>query len=95
MTGTSVTSRIRLERLPAVELRHRHVEDDEIRPRLEHLPERGLAVGGVDDLVAGAREQHAEEAPDVGVVVDDEHPEALHTLFIPERPGHSSRARRP
>src|SRR5207237_30506 len=39
-----------LQRPPAVQLRHRHIEDDEIGPGLEDLPQRGLPVRRVDDL---------------------------------------------
>jgi hypothetical protein len=44
--------------------------------------EAGAAVAGLDDVVARAPQQLCDQAPDVGVVVDDEDARSAHTVFI-------------
>ena len=73
-----------LERLPAVELGHRDVEEDEIWRRRVERTQALPAVGTLQDLVARPLEELANEATDIGVVVDDEHASSLHTRSIPD-----------
>ena len=61
-----------LERLPAVELGHRDVEDDEIGAMGMEGTQPGPAVAGHRDLVSGPHEQNADQLADVRLVVDDE-----------------------
>ena len=63
-----------LERLEAVELRHREVQDDEIGWIRVERPQRRAAVHRRHDAVAGAAQQLLEQKADVVVVVNDEHP---------------------
>src|SRR5262245_30230893 len=63
-----------LERLEAVELGHREVEDDEVaRARVEGT-QRHTAVLRRLHGVAGPAKEFVEQKADVVVVVDDEHP---------------------
>src|SRR4029078_8709038 len=71
------------EGLPAGEIRHRYVEDDEVRRRLVEGANAGAPVGGLLDGEPGSAEQLHDEGTDVRVVVDHEHPEFVHTSFIP------------
>ena len=70
-----------LERLVAVHVGHRHVEDHERRRRREELSKRGPSVARLVDRVARALEQLPQQQADVVVVVDDEDSEA--GAFIP------------
>ena len=54
------------------DLRHHHVEHDQVGPVPADDLERLAAVGRLDDLVAVEPEGEADELPDVGLVVDDE-----------------------
>ena len=62
-----------LEDLPAVELGHRHVEDDQIVLAGVERPQRRAPVGLIVDVISRPFEHEPEERPDVLVVVDDEH----------------------
>ena len=57
-----------------VGLRHHHVEQDEIRLRRPGELERGMSVGGRDDVVALRLQHRLEEAHVLGDVVDHEDP---------------------
>ena len=59
--------------LVAVEARHLEIEHDQADARVRHVLQRGGAVDGRDNLVAITVEQHAQDASDVRVVVDDKH----------------------
>src|SRR4029077_21098696 len=73
-----------LECLVAVELRHRHVENDECRCAREQITKSRAAVLRFVDRVAGALEELAHEQPDVLVVVDYEDTgPGVHTGLIP------------
>ena len=61
-----------LQDAPAVQARHLHVEDDEIRLLGVKPLQPLVAVGGFDHVVAGALEQLLHQSADVGFVVDDE-----------------------
>ena len=63
-----------LERLEAVELGHREIEDDDVRRILVEDPKRQPAVLGCFDGVASPSEELLEQQTDVVVVVHDEHP---------------------
>ena len=76
-----------LQHVPAVELGHRDVEDDEVGPPRVELAQAVAAVLGLLDLRPAAFEERPHEAADVVVVVDDEHSKLAHTAFIP-RPSH-------
>ena len=56
----------------AVELRHRHVHQDQVRLRLEGHLHAGGPVGGDHHLVALLLEGEDEDALDVQVVIDDQ-----------------------
>ncbi len=64
----------RLGDLPAVDVGHHHVEQDEIRRRRADLVERVLAVHGGHDVVALHLEVDLEQSPDHMIVVDRHHP---------------------
>ena len=66
-----------VEHLEPVELRHRDVEEDEVGLLGDGRLESGLAVLGLDDLVAAAAERDVHEQPYLPVVVGDE--DLLHT----------------
>src|SRR5438477_9482273 len=59
--------------LPAVQLGHHDVEQDEVGARLVRLPDGLGASGGDDDVVTFLAEVVAEELRDVALVLDDEH----------------------
>ena len=59
---------------PAVELRHHHVEQDEIGPLLARELEALAAVGGLEHLDARSDQVDAAKQPDRALVVDDQHP---------------------
>jgi len=67
-----------LERLPAVELRHRDVEHHEVRVVRLEPAERLQPARRLDDGVAGAFEQDPHEAANVVLVLHDEHLCRLH-----------------
>ena len=58
----------------AVQVRHHHVEHDQVGAERVGQGERLLAVGGRGDLEAGEAQAGREQLEDVGLVVDDEQP---------------------
>ena len=70
-----------LERLPAVELGHPHVEHHEVRAHLVEAPQPAPAVLGRDHLMAGALELHAQDEGEVRRVVDDQDASHLHMMW--------------
>jgi hypothetical protein len=60
--------------LPAVELGHHDVEQDDVRPGLPGAPEGVGAVGDARHLPAFLRQVVADQLGDVGLVLDDEDP---------------------
>ena len=60
--------------LEAVQLRHGHVEQDEVGGGSGEVLEGGPAAVDRGDLEAGAAEDDGQDAPDLGFVVDDEDP---------------------
>ncbi len=72
-TGTSVTSRIRWSvcqpSMSGIVTSRRH----EVGDLAEDVPQRGAAIDGFRDVVAGALEEQAHQAANVGLVVDNEH----------------------
>ena len=70
-----------LERRPAVETRHRDIEDHQVgRARIE-LTEALAPVRGVGNLVSGTLEQRAHEPANVVVVVDHQDPGTGHHVY--------------
>ena len=67
-----------LERLPAVETRHRNVEDDQVGRAGVELAQAFAPVRSVGDLVSRPLQQRAQEPTNVVVVVDDEDPGTGH-----------------
>jgi hypothetical protein len=62
-----------VEEVPAVQDRHEHVEQDEVRPRPGRQQAQGLlAVGGRDDPVAGAAEHDGQPLAGHVVVFHDQ-----------------------
>ena len=59
-------------RLVAVEHGQLDVHEDQVRPLGLGEAHAGLAVGRLDQLVAGARQQIADDPPVVLLVLDDE-----------------------
>ena len=68
--------------LPAVELRHHHVEEHEVGLRPTRELERLLAVARLDRVHALEPQVHTTEQADRGLVVDDEHERALARLGL-------------
>ena len=62
-----------LEGLPPVHLRHRHVQEDQIRAQRMERAEGREPVGFLVDLETGPSQQLVQEQTDVLVVVHDEH----------------------
>ena len=73
--------------LVAVELRHRDVDQGQVRRALESLLQSTRAVGSTDDLVAVALQAKRDEIENVGVVVGDEHERPLAHDAISSRAG--------
>ena len=65
---------------PAVEPRHHHVEEDDVRPPLARLVEPARAVGRLEHLHALGLEVDPAEEPDRRLVVDHEHPRHVCSL---------------
>ena len=74
-----------VQRLPAVELRHRDVEHDEVGGRLVEGAQPGSSVGSLIDLEPGTLQELGHEPTNVVVVVDDQDARRVHTAFIPGR----------
>ena len=66
--------------LPAVEVRHHHVEQDEVGQQLSRQLERLLAVARLDRVHPLEAQVDAAEQPDRGLVVDDQHERTLPRL---------------
>jgi hypothetical protein len=73
-----------LERLPPIELGHRHVEEHEVGRDCIERAEAVTPVRALGDLVARPLEQLAKQPSDVCVIVDDEDAGPLHTRSIPD-----------
>ena len=68
--------------LETVDVGQADVEHDQAGPVLADGAEPAFAGSGLDDAVALACEVELDQVGDVGLVVDDEHGPALHTVFI-------------
>src|ERR1700730_28205 len=71
------------ERLPAVQVRHPHVENNEGGRGLVEGPETGATIFRLLHGEPGSSEQLGDETADIRVVVDYEHPGGSHTVLIP------------
>ena len=71
-----------LERLPAVQFRHRNVEHHEVWWRSMEGAEACAAILGLLHGEPGPVEQLGDEAPDIGVIVDHEDAGLVHTVLI-------------
>ena len=70
-----------LERLPAVELGHPHVEHHEVGPDLVERAQAAPAVLGGDDLMARPLQLHAQHEGEIGRVVDDQDARHPHMMW--------------
>src|SRR5689334_377710 len=62
----------RAAELKAIHPRHLHVRDDRVRGLASEQLERGRAVGGGEDLVAGVAQQSGQQTPPRRRIIDDE-----------------------
>src|SRR5438132_243264 len=75
---------------PAVEPRHHHVEEDDVRRLAARLLDAGRAVCGLDDVHSLRLEVHSTEQADRSFVVDDEN--LRHPASTPAQPEAQTRS---
>jgi hypothetical protein len=76
-----------LAHLEAIEFtRHHDVKQHQVRLGCLHLVKPGLPVGRLDDVVSVRLQRPAKQAPDVGMVLDDQDSSHVSHLGFGSRP---------
>jgi hypothetical protein len=73
ITGTGENERDATDHVGSVDVGQTEVQEHQVEPGLGRRDDRLLAVGGRLHLVAVRLQARAERAPDLGLVVDDQH----------------------